>query len=68
MVHIGQEIKKELIRQERTPTWLAKKISCQSQNVHNIFKRKSIDTEQLLRISNALQYDFFKLYQNEEDF
>jgi len=61
-MHIGTEIEKELKRQERTPTWLAKKIPCQRSNIYSIFKRSSIDTDLLLRISNILQLNFFELY------
>ena len=33
MIHIGQLIRQELDRQERTPTWLARKINCERPNV-----------------------------------
>ena len=33
MIHIGQLIKTELEQQERTPTWLAKKINCDRTNI-----------------------------------
>ncbi len=65
MVHIGQIIKQELIRQERTPTWLAKKIHCERPNVYYIFKQESINTELLLCISQALNHDFFQYYSAE---
>lgn len=66
MIHIGQLIKAELERQERTPTWLAKKINCDRTNIYRIFDRESIDTALLSRISTALNRDFFRelsLYQ-----
>ena len=62
MIHIGQLIEAELIRQERTISWFAKKLCCDRTNVYSIFKRQSIDTELLLRISITLHYDFFALY------
>ena len=43
MVHIGEEIRKELHRQERTISWFARKLFCDRSNVYDIFKRKSID-------------------------
>lgn len=58
MVHIGEEIRKELHRQERTISWFARKLFCDRSNVYDIFKRKSIDTDLLMRISNILEYDF----------
>lgn len=48
MIHIGQLIEAELIRQERTISWFAKKLCCDRTNVYSIFKRQSIDTELLL--------------------
>ena len=62
MVHIGEEIRKELHRQERTISWFARKLFCNRSNVYDIFKRKSIDTDLLMRISNILEYDFFSYY------
>lgn len=62
MIHIGQLIKLELARQERTPTWLAKKINCERTNVYYIFSQPSINTDLLLRISVALNHNFFKYY------
>lgn len=59
---IGQLIEKELRRQERTVTWLARKINCDRRNVYNVFERTYIDTELLLRISIVLQTDFFAYY------
>lgn len=60
MIHIGQLIEQELYRQERSVTWFAQKLYCDRTNVYKIFKRKSIDTELLLRISVILKTDFFK--------
>ena len=65
MVHIGQLIKQELELQERTPSWLASKINCERQNIHNIFKRKSLDTDLLFRISQVLNKDFFEILSKE---
>ncbi len=62
MIHIGQLIRQELDRQERTPTWLARKINCERPNVYYIFSQQSINTELLLRISQALNHDFFQYY------
>lgn len=59
-VHIGQLIKSELKRQGRTVSWLAAKIFCEKSNVYKLFRRKSIDLEQLMRISEALNHNFLK--------
>lgn len=62
MIHIGQLIEAELRRQERTVAWFARNLPCERTNVYDIFKRRSIDTELLLRISRLLQHDFFRYY------
>jgi len=65
MLHIGKLIREELHRQERTVSWFARKLFCDRTNVYDIFQRKSIDTELLLRISVILNHDFFKYYTDE---
>lgn len=62
MIHIGQLIEAELHRQERSVTWFARKLSCDRTNVYSIFKRESIDTALLLRISKVLHHNFFSYY------
>ncbi len=62
MIHIGPLIESELHHQERTVTWLAGKLYCDRTNIYKIFKKKSIDTELLLRISVVLHYNFFDHY------
>ena len=64
-IHIGKHIEAELRRQERTPAWLARKINCERPNIYYIFRQSSINTELLLRISHALNTDFFSLYSSE---
>ena len=65
MIHIGKMIENELHRQERTVTWFARNLYCERTNVYHIFKRQSLDTELLLRISRLLKHDFFKYYSLE---
>ena len=59
-VHIGNLIHGELKRQGRNAQWLANQIYCEKSNVYKMFKRKSIDLDQLIRISEALQHNFLK--------
>ncbi|MCM1347946.1 MAG: XRE family transcriptional regulator [Firmicutes bacterium] len=61
-ISIGAMIEAELHRQERTTVWFARKLGCNRTNAYKIFKRQSIDTELLLKISQILQYDFFSVY------
>lgn len=64
MVDIGSIIKEELYRQERTVSWLARKLGCHRTVVYRIFNNSSIDTDMLVRISVILNRDFFKDYSN----
>lgn len=65
MVHIGKIIKEVMESQERTPIWLARKINCERTNIYYIFQQSSINTELLLKISIALNHDFFSYYSVE---
>ncbi len=66
MVHIGQLIKDEMTRQERTPAWLARRINCQRPNVYYIFSQPHINTQLLATISKALNKNFFRYYTDDE--
>ena len=57
-IHIGSIIKKKLIEKSMTIMEFAKKINRDRTTVYNIFGRKSIDVELLIKISKALDYDF----------
>ena len=59
MVNIGQNIKDELQRQERTVSWLARKLNCTRAMVYRIFSKNSIDTNLLIQISKVLHHNFF---------
>ncbi len=61
-IHIGKIIERVLREQGRSVSWFAKQIYCERTNVYSIFKRSSIDTDLLVRISNVLSYDFFEAY------
>lgn len=58
-IHLGQLIKTELERQERSVSWFAQKLSCDRSNVYRLFQKESIDTHLLARISIILNYNFF---------
>ncbi|MCM1151549.1 MAG: XRE family transcriptional regulator [Alistipes sp.] len=65
MIHIGKLIEAEFRRQERTVSWFARNLYCERTNIYDIFKRRSIDTEMLLRISLVLRHNFFLYYLSE---
>lgn len=62
MIHIGKIIENEFYSQGRSVSWLAERLHCDRTNIYNIFKRESIDTALLRRISDLLQHDFFDYY------
>ena len=59
-VHIGHEIERVLHERGITVTDFAARICCHRKNVYDIFRRKSIDIDHLIRISEALGYDFIQ--------
>jgi DNA-binding Xre family transcriptional regulator len=65
MAHIGKEIQKQAKRLKVGSTELAKAINTTKQNIHRIYKTKSIDTEQLMEISKFLKFDFFNVFSKE---
>ncbi|MBQ7042544.1 MAG: XRE family transcriptional regulator [Muribaculaceae bacterium] len=58
MKTIGELIKEELEKQERSVTWFARKLSCDRSNVYRLFHKHSIETDLLIRISIILNRDF----------
>lgn len=66
-IFIGKLIEEELRHQDRSVVWLADKLNCNRTNVYKIFRRPSIDTELLLRISNILKRNFFDSYTDRLD-
>lgn len=67
MVNIGQMVKEELQRQERTVSWLARKLNCNRAGIYRIMEKNSIDTAQLLTISIVLKRNFFIELCNETE-
>jgi len=61
-IHIGTLIQSKLKEDQRSPSWLAKKIHCKRDNVYKIFKRESMDTALLQDIGFALNTNFFEYY------
>lgn len=59
MISIGQRIKEELDRQERTVSWLARKLNRDRTAVYRIIRNNSIDTAMLANISRILHHNFF---------
>ena len=64
-VHIGKKIKAVYMDSGMKGGEFASKISKDRQVIYNIFKRDSIDTALLFRISKVLDHNFFDYYSNE---
>ncbi len=65
MVNIGQNIKEKLQQQERTVSWMAKKLGCNRTVIYRILQKNSIDTALLTQISKILNYNFFEALSEE---
>ena len=65
MIHIGKIIEEEFYKQGRSVTWFADKLCCERTNIYNIFKRESIDSALLFKISQILGHNFFAYYTRE---
>ena len=65
-IHIGSLIKSEVKRRKMTFTEFAGCIGIQRQNVERkVFSKQGLDTELLIQISEVLDFDFFKYFQNK---
>ncbi len=62
MVNIGKIIEDEFNASGLQISYFAQKINTSKRNVYNIFRRKSIDTNLLFKISEILNKDFFEIY------
>ncbi len=65
MINIGELIHEKVREQGKSVTWLARRLNYSRTNIYKIFNKPSIDTDVLLRISDALGYDFFYIYSRE---
>lgn len=68
-MNIGELIKVhfDLEPKDHTVAWFARRLNCHRVNVYDIFRRNSIDTELLMRISLVLQHNFFDELAKEFD-
>ena len=64
-LHIGHLIQTQLKADKRSVGWLAREIGCTRNNVYKIFNKASLDSDLLLRISKAMQFNFFRYYTEE---
>ncbi len=58
-MHIGHRIREVLAGQRRSAAWLAESICVTRTHVYKIFDKRTIDIDLLMRVSRALDHDFF---------
>ena len=58
-IHVGSLIRAELTRQDQSVTWLAEQLGIERTNCYRFLRAQSLHTDQLARISIAMQHDFF---------
>jgi hypothetical protein len=63
-IHIGKLIEEKLNEMGMKKSEFAKRIYKQRQNVNDLLSKESIDTSDLLLISEVLKFDFFIEYSN----
>lgn len=61
-IHIGQLIREQLKKDRRSASWLAREIGCTRNHVYKIFSKSSLDSDLILRISKAMNFNFFQCY------
>lgn len=64
-IHIGRLIQEQLKTDQRSVSWLAKQIPFTRNHLYKIFRKSSVDCALLLRISQAMQFNFFRYYAAE---
>lgn len=66
-VHIGKEMERRFASSGLTKKAFASRIGRTPKNLYELFERPSIDTQVLKKASEALHFNFFKLYCEELD-
>lgn len=63
--HIGHLIQEQLRKDQHSVGWLSRQIPCTRNHVYKIFNKPSLDGDLLLRISIAMNFNFFQYYTAE---
>ncbi|MCS4302868.1 transposase [Chryseobacterium sp. BIGb0232] len=61
-IYLGHLIKQRVSECDISVNRICKFLKCTEEEVEKIYKKESIETEQLLKLSKLLEYDFFRLY------
>lgn len=66
-IHLGKLILEKLKEKGMTKSEFARRINKSRQNVQDVFKRQSLDTDLLADVSKVLNFNFFQLLANEQN-
>ena len=66
MQNIGKIIEDKLREKGVSVSEFARRINTNRNNVYDIFRRESIDTQLLQKISTVLEYDFFQHFKSAQ--
>lgn len=58
-------IRERLAEGHHSVVWLSERLGCSRTAVYNLFRKKAVSTDELMRISITLDCDLFKLYSCE---
>ena len=61
-VHIGQAIEKRRVELKISKSELGRKIGVPQQHVNRILERETMETNKLVKVCQALDYNFFSLF------
>ena len=64
-IHIGNLIREQLRKDQRSVGWLAREIHCSRNHLYKVFRKPSLDADLVLRISKSMQFNFFQYYTAE---
>lgn len=65
-IDIGLTIEQKMNELDISKSELSRRCGIANQNINRVFNKPSIDTNKLIAISEALGYNFFKEYVDEE--
>jgi hypothetical protein len=63
-IHIGELILQRLKEEKLSVRWLALKVKKDPSNLRRTLKKRSMDSDLLLNISEVLHYDFLQYYRS----
>lgn len=64
-MHIGKRVQEVMSEKGKTVAWLAEQLPCERSNIYNMFHRRNIGVDLLMRLSELMEHDFFQELSNE---